>query len=97
MARPSIILPMNDPITPQQIDNWFAFHPATRTTGPLHDDVREQFRNLAHWLARKLPSGPDRTLTIRKLQEAMWSANATIACDPERHDYTSIQKPDPDA
>ena len=63
------------------IRNWFHFHPATAVTGPKHDRVRSTFRATADHLLRELPAGPDRTLALRKLQEAMWAANSAIACN----------------
>jgi hypothetical protein len=71
-----------DPISEAQIDNWFSLHPATEVTGPLHDEIRGGFRDLAHHLDDLIPHGPDLTLAIRKLQEAMWAANSAIACAP---------------
>jgi len=59
--------------------NWFRFHPATPITGPIHDAIRVGFRSLAIDLLKLLPSSPDRTLAMRKLQDAMMSANACVA------------------
>ena len=59
--------------------NWFRFHPATAVTGPIHDRIRAQFRSVALTLVDKLPDGPDKTVALRKLQDAMMSANACIA------------------
>lgn len=63
-----------------EIDNVFAFHPATPTTGPQHDRVREIVRETAHILVDIMPPSPEATLAVRKLQEAMMYANAAIAC-----------------
>jgi len=63
----------------ETIIGWFKFHPATAVTGPMHDDVRVHFRDLAKRLLNTLPAGPDRTLALRKLQEAMMLSNACIA------------------
>lgn len=63
--------------------NWFDFHPATETTGPEHDAVRAKFKSLARFLQKTLPAGPDQTVAIRKLQEAMWASNACIACNQD--------------
>ncbi len=59
--------------------NWFVWHPATEHTGPLHDTIRASFRALALTELATLPPGADRTLALRKLQEAMWAANACVA------------------
>lgn len=58
---------------------WFRFHPATATTGPTHDAIRQAFRATAQNLLGFLPEGPDRTLALRKFQEAMMFANACLA------------------
>lgn len=63
--------------------NWFEFHPATEVTGPKHDAVRAKFKQLARFLQKELPAGPDQTIAIRKLQDAMMSANACIACNQD--------------
>jgi hypothetical protein len=63
----------------EQVLGWFDFHPATMTTGPLHAGIRAAFKLLAHDLLTNLPPGADRTLALRKLQEAMWAANSCIA------------------
>ena len=73
--------------------NWFAFHPATAVTGPIHDAIRTDFRATAKALLEVLPAGPDRTVALRKLQEAMWAANACVACNqtedqPQRNPHS---------
>ena len=67
--------------TRDTVINWFTYHPATPRTGPQHDHVRSSFRLVANDLWDLLPDGPDKTLALRKLQEAMMSANACIAND----------------
>lgn len=79
--------------------NWFRYHPATEITGPQHDDVRLRFRELAGHLLDALPDGPDKTLALRKLQEAMMSANACIANNqtddqPQRNPHSGTTDPD---
>jgi hypothetical protein len=59
--------------------NWFRFHPATTITGPQHDELRAHFRALAEVLLIRLPGSPDKTVALRKLQDAMMAANACIA------------------
>lgn len=62
-----------------QIKDWFHFHPGTPVTGPQHDKVRQLFQELAHGLLELLPAGADRTLALRKAQEAMWASNSCVA------------------
>lgn len=63
------------------IENRFAFHPATEVTGPKHDAVRAACRTLAHYLSGELPEGRHKALSLTALQESMMWANAAIACD----------------
>lgn len=74
-AGPNVNVPNPDDV----IRNWFVYHPATPTTGPMHDDVRSVFQNAADALFGILPPGPDRTVAFRKLQDAMMAANACVA------------------
>ena len=59
----------------------FRFHPATPATGPRHDEVRRAAERFADELARLVPAGRHRALALTAAQEAMWAANAGIACD----------------
>lgn len=69
-------------ITEDQIRNQFSFHPPASTeTAELHEAVRGKLRELAYWFNEKLPEGPTKTVAIGKLREAMFYANASIACD----------------
>lgn len=44
-----------------------------------HEFIRTQFGKLAVDLNNLLPEGPDKTVALRKLTEAMWAANAAVA------------------
>jgi hypothetical protein len=59
----------------------FEFHPATETTGPLHEDVRDRCGDLAEWMVETLPAGRHQALAISAVQEAMMWANAAVAID----------------
>lgn len=66
----------------EQLDNWFGYHPpASPEVGLAHDLIRSDFRAVADRLQVRLPEGPDKTVAFRKLQEAMWAANACLACN----------------
>lgn len=65
----------------EKISNDFAYHPATGMTAELHDSVRQNFANLAHWVFENVPVGDARNESVKKLREAMMWANAGIACD----------------
>jgi hypothetical protein len=67
----------------ERIDNDFAYHPATPTTGPLHDEVRKMFRQIALNVVDMSPTGRAQSMAITCLQEAMMWTNSAIACDSE--------------
>jgi hypothetical protein len=57
----------------------FVYHPATSDTAPLHAQVREVLMRSVVELWPLIPDGPEKTLAIRKLQEAGMYANLAIA------------------
>jgi hypothetical protein len=63
----------------EEAQDQFAYHPATPDTGPRHADVRDLFGAFLPHLWAKVPDVPEKTLAIRKLQEAQMYANLAIA------------------
>ena len=59
----------------------FRFHPATPTTGPRHDSVREVHKGVAQYVLDNVPAGRHQSLALTALQESMMWCNAAIACD----------------
>lgn len=72
---------MTAPNLHDRINNDFGYHPATPQTGPMHDEVRARFKELAHWLTHFTPAGREQLLMLTALQEAQMWANAAIACN----------------
>ena len=70
---------MDRPDIHARLDNDFGYHPATPETGPMHDEVRERFKALVHWLADFTPPSREQSLMFTALQEAQMWANAAIA------------------
>jgi hypothetical protein len=64
----------------EQLQNWFAHHPPNNDAIEAHQAVRQMFLSVARVLNSMLPEGPDKTTTFRAMREAMFQANATIAC-----------------
>lgn len=64
-----------------RIDNDFGYHKATDVTGPLHDQTRAIFRDLAHYIVAYAPMGREQSLALTALQEAQMWTNAAIACN----------------
>jgi|SRR5579872_878407 len=63
------------------IDQLFTYHPATPYTGPKFEALREAAKYFAKVIMNNVPAGSDRTTAIRKLREAVMTANAGISLD----------------
>lgn len=67
-------------MTPEDIENRFAFHAATtEEKRDAHTSVRQNCRQLADFLNEKLPDGRELSLAVTKLEEVMFWANAALA------------------
>lgn len=63
-----------------EVKRIFAFHPAdTEEKRELHEAVRDMAFVLADWINDSIPDSAEKTLAIRKVQEAMFYANSAIA------------------
>jgi hypothetical protein len=74
----------------EKITNDFGFHPATGMTAELHDATRSNFAQLAHWVIDNVPRGDAREACIHRLREAMFWANAGIACDSNPPELVTV-------
>jgi hypothetical protein len=61
------------------LENIFAYHPAKGDQGQRYDSNRQVCLEAARIIDQNCPDSPEKTLAIRKLQEAMFYANAAIA------------------
>jgi hypothetical protein len=67
-------------MSPEDIANRFAFHPATTDEKrDAHTSVRQQCRQLADALNAQLPEGREKALVMTKLEEVMFWGNAALA------------------
>lgn len=80
-----------------QLAGWFCYHPPVNPqVGVAHDEIRRLFLELATQLDVILPDGPaspatnvyrsvvaeqDKRAAFLKLREAMYAANASLACN----------------
>lgn len=66
----------------EQLTNWFGYHPpANASVAVAHSEIRSLFLIVAKNLNSLLPEGPDKTVAFRSLREAMYAANAALACN----------------
>lgn len=73
---------MNKP-TQDEIDNWFTYHSPRPGQPEMYARIRALGKALAEGIMADCPPGADRTAAIRKVREAVMTANASIACDSE--------------
>lgn len=67
------------PNNPTEIANNFTYHPPQPEQIEIYENMRDEGKSLALFIYENCPGGPERTLAIRKIEEAVMWANAAIA------------------
>lgn len=68
--------------THEDLDNWFSYHPPKDgEEAETYERLRNSGRLFATAILVLTPPGPDQDAAIRKVREAVMTANAAIACD----------------
>jgi len=67
-------------ITAQQLDNWFTYHAPQGQQVAQYQAIRAAGRALAQVIVDNTPDCADQTAAIRKVREAIMTANSAIAC-----------------
>ena len=68
-------------ITDEQIQNWFTYHaPNGLEQIAAYQRIRDAGHEFALTILANTPSSADQTTAIRKIREAVMTANAAIAC-----------------
>lgn len=62
------------------IENWFTYHRPTEDQIPLYESLRDGAKAFACVVMNCVPACADRTVALRKIREAVMTANAAIAC-----------------
>lgn len=65
----------------EQLENWFTHHPPKGDQVERYVELRDAGKYLAQEICRLTPAGADQTAAIRKVREAVMTANAAIACE----------------
>ena len=63
------------------IENWFTYHPPTGTQPERYEKIRAAAKQLALTIDSCCPESADKTAAMRKLREAVMTANQSIACN----------------
>ncbi len=74
-----------------QIENWFTYHAPTPEQQVKYVNLREAGKTLALAIWENCPPGADASAAVRKVREAVMTANQAIACEPERGDDGTSQ------
>jgi hypothetical protein len=64
----------------EQVVEWFTYHRPTQEQLLIYHELREAAGAFALSIVNLVPPGPDRTAALRKVREAVMTANAGIAC-----------------
>lgn len=64
-----------------KIEVWFEYHPPTDDQRRAYEVLRAKAKELAECIVESCPPGADRTAALRKVREAVMTANAAIACN----------------
>jgi len=68
------------PITQDDLDVWFTYHPPTIEQNAVYITLRDAARSFAQAILNTTPACADQSAAIRKVREAVMTANAAIAC-----------------
>jgi hypothetical protein len=63
------------------IENIFTYHAPTQSQLVGYQNIREAAKILANAIINNTPAGADQTSAIRKVREAVFTANAGIALE----------------
>ena len=67
-------------ITQEHLDEWFMSHELTKEQQVTCRQIRTRGRQLAETILELTPACADQTAAIRKVREAVMTANAAVAC-----------------
>jgi len=62
------------------LTNWFTYHSPTPEQLPKYEKLRKAGKALAEAILDNAPACADQTAAVRKVREAVMTANAAIAC-----------------
>lgn len=67
-------------ITKEELDNWFTYHAPESGQLEKYVAIREAGLWLAVQIIKHCPDSADTTAAVRKVREAVMTANQSIAC-----------------
>lgn len=67
-------------ITKEDLENWFTHHPPVGDQVEHYVQLRKAGHELSELILRLAPASADQSAAVRKVREAVMTANAAIAC-----------------
>jgi Xaa-Pro aminopeptidase len=67
-------------ISDADVANWFTYHSPTEEQVPKYEAIRAAGKALAEAIRVNCPDSADRSAALRKVREACFTANSSIAC-----------------
>ena len=64
----------------EKLQNWFQYHAPTEGQTALYEELRTAAFDFAGVICKCTPPSADQSAAIRKVREAVMTANASIAC-----------------
>lgn len=68
-------------LSADQINHWFTYHSPSPDKNVSYLAIREAGKILAMAIVNHAPESADTTAAVRKVREAVMTANQAIACD----------------
>ncbi|MCW8132645.1 MAG: hypothetical protein KIS92_20010 [Planctomycetota bacterium] len=69
------------PMTQEQLDNWFKYHKPEPGQPEKYEAIRAAGKAFAEVVVANTPASADQTAAVRKIREAVMTANAAVACN----------------
>lgn len=67
-------------ISDDQLETWFEYHAPSDEQVAAYEVIREVGRFFAQTIRNNTPESADQTAAIRKVREAVFTANCAVAC-----------------
>jgi hypothetical protein len=68
------------PLSDDDLKNWFTYHAPATGQAMKYERIRAAGLEMARTILADTPPSADQTAAIRKIREAVMTANAAIAC-----------------
>ncbi len=68
------------PIDQATLDNWFTYHAPQPGQPEVYEKIRNAGKAFAEQIVALTPPSADQTAAVRHVRDAVFTANAAIAC-----------------